>query len=135
MINRINIAFGGLAVICAAITVGSATHAVGQSMYSSPVTVEGHKFDPETMRIVQYSDLNLQSVLARRELLHRVSYAVNDLCQINGPSNWTGLEFYLQGKQCYHVTWSSVQPQVDRAFRVAGSGFVSAAILVAVPQK
>lgn len=95
----------------------------------SPLVVEG-RIDPETQRVVRYGDLNLTNPDGQKRLIRRVSFAINDLCQINQfPPAYT----MPNGRECTTAAWNSANPQISMAFdRARSDSFVAAAAIAIV---
>jgi UrcA family protein len=130
VINRMNIAVGGLSVVCAALAVGTATRALSQPGSQAPVTVVAQKDGSLTER-VPYGDLTLTSEEGRHLLMHRVNLAVGRVCP----------DFYADGQPnndpqlCKDFAWRGARPQIKRALdeALAGGTTTMSLAIVAAP--
>jgi UrcA family protein len=107
--------------------------AITPARADQPVVVEG-RFDPETQRVVPFRDLNLADPAGRSSLLHRVGYAVDDLCGKSGPTR--ALADFSAVVHCSKVTWMTAMPQITDAFQQANSGtaVAAAALTITAPR-
>jgi UrcA family protein len=108
-----------LAFMVAATFIGSimASSATAPALGQPPVVVKGHTFyDPENQRVVWYGDLNLASVSEQQKLLHRVRYAVNDLCD-RDPTWIKDID-----RPCSKAAWDTANPQIASVVQMARAG-------------
>lgn len=133
MINRMNIAVGGLSIVCAALAVGTATRALSQPGQQAPVTVVAQKDGSLTER-VPYGDLTLTSEEGRHLLMHRVGLAVDRVCPVFDADG----QPFNDPQSCKDFAWRGARPQIKRAFAEAisgGAATISIAIVAAPTSK
>jgi len=104
--------------------------AVAQAHPQQPVLVQGH-IDPSLQRVVRYGDLNVANPDGQKALMHRVNYAVQDLCQF-GVAASTDLQSWRETDTCMTVAWASAQPQIATAFERAQSGSLASAAALTI---
>lgn len=96
----------------AAAVAGLAGSAIAQD---KPAIVYGQRDELVQVRHVSYADLNLASKAGQSTLYHRVSGAVDDVCEdATGPTALT-----IARQQCRKFAWRGAKPQMDRAFQRA----------------
>ncbi len=89
---------------------GSVGSIAATPMRSGQVFVEAPRSNAEIeQRAVSYRDLNLSSPDAQRELMQRVSFAVDSLC-VSGD---LGVTDPINAFKCNRTAWESVRPQLD----------------------
>lgn len=116
-IKRALVATG--AIIGSALTLtGTAT-----SAYAEPVVVTGERADPQLQsRVIRFGDLNISTEAGEKRLLHRVGYAVKDICGFYE----TALTVTTAERACQEQAWSGARPQIADAVTRARSGQLAA---------
>ena len=88
----------------------------------------------KTSARVSYADLNLASEHGKFALVHRVSYAADQLC---GVGKWKKLGLTEQAAACSDDAVASAQPAVEAAIAAARRGSVTvlegSAVIVTMP--
>lgn len=110
-LRRVCLAGGG-AILATAITLAATVAPAFAKQRDMVVTAQR---DIPT-RIVKYGDLNLAAEEGRRQLIHRVTWAVNEVCDINGTQL---LSDAILSNRCRSVAWQGAKPQIDTAFQRA----------------
>lgn len=96
------------------VTLGGLAIAYPAFAQNKTVVVTATKDDLPTRR-VSYRDLNLASPAGEKVLLHRVRYAVRDVClESTGP----GAQFYEE-LGCRREAWNGARPQIQTALQRA----------------
>jgi UrcA family protein len=110
-IRRICLAAGGAILATGIILAATIAPAFARQR---DVIVTAHRDVPT--RIVKYGDLNLAAEAGRKQLIHRVSWAVNEVCDINGTQM---LHDAILSSRCRAFAWEGAKPQIETAFQRA----------------
>ena len=94
----------GMMLTAAPIAVSAAT-----TSHSGEVLVQALRSTGTEQRIVYLADLRLKSPGAQKEILRRVSLAVESLCAAGDM----GVTDPITAFKCNRVAWDSVKPQLD----------------------
>lgn len=127
MIERTNIAFAGLSVVCAALAIGTATRALSQPPYTRPLTIVAHRPEPTLTRIVPYGDLSLATKEGKKVLMHRVGMAVTEVCPAV-DENGEALDVFA----CENFAWDGARPQIHNAVQQALAGGITTTAAIAI---
>ena len=81
-----------------------------------PISVNAQPFDPATMRVVSYADLDLRNQAGRRSFEYRIEAAAHQLCPddiaVGGPLD-------LTAKRCFNQTMWTAQRTMQNAIAQA----------------
>jgi UrcA family protein len=104
------------AIVTAALSVLAVSPALAQD--ESLLVTAPRAVDMPTMW-VSYRDLNLTYAPARVTLIHRVDYAVRQVCQESDQRAVRTLRSHMDYVSCSNFAWNGARPQLAAAFNRA----------------